>query len=475
MTNADQKLPTIREQTLEHIARHLGDRGSGPQIVGWLKSWGVPSSLIEYPNTKWRMVYSILSHYAHLLEKKDREMLFKIIGEMLHPLMFGGDKKAAERASEDFNKYLEYDGLVIDYSDEEKKYSIWKIGKLTDEDEWQALNEDLFIQEQEELEFLRKPENREKISTLRKMYQVLMNIAEVFCDNPSKPSHELNDAYVKTKKLIADAVRDLRLHASSEQRMHTLAHYCIPFNNLFTAEKEYTPDPLAIDLTGKKLNWDYIRPRMNATYGDIDELYRTVEGSDVLSKPDVQQALNDISLLLAKTKEENAKLTVAKQKASAPQIPVQKIEITAMPALRFKSEKQARSPTEKSKDAPDAFSVSVKDREIWVNGSLLSKPYAVSGNKEFFDYVYENADKSLTRDAMPDYAKEAVRGGKGFSKVLNELGFKGEILKAFFPERGKSALLFRKSILTEQLAKDGINIELLLQELRTAHTRNSPK
>lgn len=214
---------------------------------------------------------------------------------------------------------------------------------------------------------------------------------------------------------------------------------------------------------------------MNAAYGDIDELYRNVEGSDILSKPDVQQTLNDVSLLLAKTKEENAKRAVTKQRASAPQIPVQKIEITAMPALRFKSEKQAKSPTAKSEDAPDAFSVSVKDREIWVNGFLLSKPYAVSDNKEFFDYVYENADKSLTRDAMPDYAKKAIRGGKGFSKVLNELGFKSEILKAFFPERGKSALLFRKSILTERLAKDGINIELLLQELRTAHTRNSPK
>lgn len=343
MTSTTQKIPAIREQTLEHIARHLGDHGSGPQIIGWLKSWGVPDVLVEYPNTKWRMVYSVLSHYAHSTEKENREMLFKIIGEMLHPLMFGGDKKAAETTSEDFNKYLEYDDLVAIYIEDDKKFEVWdkkRVIEVPEEDVLNELNQELFEHEQEELASMRLPENREKISTLRKAYQVLMNITEVFCENPSKPSHELNDAYIKTKGLVTSAITDLHFYVSrvnGVDRIHKLSHYFIPFNNLFGAEKEYVPDPLGLELSDKQLTWDYIRPRMNATYGEIDEFYRKVEGSEILSKPDVQQTLNDVSLLLSKTREENKKQKEVKQRVYIPKIPIQRIEITAMPELQVRN------------------------------------------------------------------------------------------------------------------------------------------
>lgn len=332
---------TLRDQTLERISHHLATLGSGERIIRLLKEWGVPEELIEYPNTKWRMVFAVLKHYAVSADNEDREKLFEIIGEMLHPLMYNGDKQAAETAAENFNKYLEYDRVRAIYIDADKKYFVAKsrnIIEVGEEDALDALNEDFFIQEQEELAFLRLPENKDRISTLRKAYQVFMNITEVFCDNPSKPSHELNDAYVKTKKLITDAVGHLHLYVSSvngKQRIHTLTHYFIPFNNLFTAEKEYTPDNFEIDLSGKKLSWDYIRPRMNATYGDIDELYRNIEGSDVLSKPDVQQTLNDVSLLLSKTREKNKETTKKTEKTKEPTIT--KIEITSMPELVIKN------------------------------------------------------------------------------------------------------------------------------------------
>ena len=47
------------------------------------------------------------------------------------------------------------------------------------------------------MQLFQKPENKEKISTLRKAYQIFINIVEVFCENPSHPTHELNDAYLK--------------------------------------------------------------------------------------------------------------------------------------------------------------------------------------------------------------------------------------------------------------------------------------
>jgi hypothetical protein len=129
--------------------------------------------------------------------------------------------------------------------------------------------------------------------------------------------------------------------------------------------------------------------------------------------------------------------------------------------------------SEVSSELPSTLEVAVKDRQIWVNDFLLSKPHAVGGNKGFFDYLFENAGVSLVRNGMPEYAKAEV-GSKNFSKVLNELGFKGEILKAFFPERGKSTVLFRKTVSVAQLEREGIKLPLLLQELRTANIRNSP-
>ncbi len=327
---SEQTKQVIRDRTLECISHHLATLGSGARIVNLFEEWGVPDELIEDPNTntKWLMVFSVLKHYAVSPDKKDREKLFEIIGEILHPLMYNGDKQTAEIAAESFNKYLEYDNLAVLYSDADKKYSVCKAQNLTEVDEEELLfdmNQDLFEREQEELQFLRLQENRDRISTLRKAYQIFMNIVEVYCESPSKPTQELNDAYVKTKKLITDAVGILQLSVRVN-RIHTLTHYCIPFNNLFTAEAEYKR-------TSEKLHWDEIRPKMHATYGCIDEVYREVDGSDVLSKPDVQKTLNDVSLLLSKTREKNKETTKKTEKTNEPAIT--KIEITSMPELKF--------------------------------------------------------------------------------------------------------------------------------------------
>lgn len=139
-----------------------------------------------------------------------------------------------------------------------------------------------------------------------------------------------------------------------------------------------------------------------------------------------------------------------------------------------KNDAPAAAPVAELVGLPAQLKVLIKDRQISVSDLILSKPHAVGGNKGFFEYVYENPDKPLEREKMPEYVTQDIKG-KGFSKVLNELGFKGEILKAFFPERGKSRLLFRKEITTEQLEQEGINLNLLLQELQMAHTKNSPK
>lgn len=109
----DCKNSIIRKQTLEHIARHPGELDSGSQLADLLISWGASKTLIEYPNTKWRMIFLVLCYYATSPEKKDREMLFKIIEEVAHPLMYGGDKEKALEVQDNFSSYLEYDGYCF--------------------------------------------------------------------------------------------------------------------------------------------------------------------------------------------------------------------------------------------------------------------------------------------------------------------------------------------------------------------------
>lgn len=316
----------VRKETLEYVSRHFGELKTGTQIVGLLSKWGVPDSLIDYPNTKWWTVFGVLCYYASSPEKKDLDMFYKIVGEILHPLLYGGDKEKAEEACKNFNKYLEYDGLGVGYSQEDRGYSVYSL--LTKEEEEEIMRESAeedARQVDEERAFLQKPENKERISTLRKAYQSLTNIVEVFCENPAQPNSELNAAYLKAKEL---ALRNYNHLSFNNPRTHRrLRHLHLPFENLFVAEKIYREQK-------KKLHWDSVRPEMFASYGGIEEVYRLASGSDILSEPDVQQTLNEVALLLSNTKEENRKNAEAKQKtfvSKAPNQIVHKVEITKMP------------------------------------------------------------------------------------------------------------------------------------------------
>jgi hypothetical protein len=139
--------------------------------------------------------------------------------------------------------------------------------------------------------------------------------------------------------------------------------------------------------------------------------------------------------------------------------------------------KQELTPSIKERlEIPKTFEVKVKDRYIWINNYLLSKPHAVGTNFEFFDFIRRQPTNSkITKQDMPDWLKNEI-GNKRFIKILNELGFKGEVLKAFFPKRGKNILTYRGDKITkEDLEKAGVKIPLFLKELELAHLKNRPE
>ena len=122
----------------------------------------------------------------------------------------------------------------------------------------------------------------------------------------------------------------------------------------------------------------------------------------------------------------------------------------------------------------EEYAISVKDREIWINNYFISKPHAVGSNLEFFLYLLDNPNKEIKKSELPTNLKNQI-SKKNFSKILNALGFKGEILKTFFPKRSKSILSFKQRVNHNYLVERGIKEDILLKELRLAHTKNNPK
>lgn len=144
--------------------------------------------------------------------------------------------------------------------------------------------------------------------------------------------------------------------------------------------------------------------------------------------------------------------------------------------LSLKNKKQSKEKTE----MPTIFEVKIRDRYIWINNYLLSKPHATGSNLEFFEYVQKQPPNTkIERNKLPNFGdlslKQEVKN-KSFIKILTELGFKGELLKAFFPKRGQDMLIYRGDKITKKdLEKTGVKMSLFIKELELAHLKSSPE
>ncbi len=128
-----------------------------------------------------------------------------------------------------------------------------------------------------------------------------------------------------------------------------------------------------------------------------------------------------------------------------------------------------------------SYKISVKDREIWVNEYLIAKPYATGSNFEFFEYVRsQTSNQPILRTQLPESfgsasLKEQMKN-KRFFNILNGLGFKDEIKKAFFYKVNSDSLYYRgDEVTTDGLKEAGVKISIFLKELEVAHLKNSPK
>jgi len=120
------------------------------------------------------------------------------------------------------------------------------------------------------------------------------------------------------------------------------------------------------------------------------------------------------------------------------------------------------------------FEIKVKDREIWINDYFLSKPYATGINFEFFEYIRNQPKNSkIEKGKLPEALERGI-GTTTFSKLLNNLGFTGEITKTFFHKVDKSSLRYRgDKVFIKDIERAGVKIPVLIKQLELAHIKRT--
>lgn len=143
--------------------------------------------------------------------------------------------------------------------------------------------------------------------------------------------------------------------------------------------------------------------------------------------------------------------------------------------------KMGSAPHLQNQNFKETITISVNDREIWVNDYLIGKPYAVGSNFEFFECIRSiPINIKIHREELQKYSNgihvQREIKNKSFIKILNELGFKGELLRAFFGKRSKDTLMYRgDQISIGDLKNVGVKIPLFFKQLELAHIKNSPE
>jgi len=298
-TELDSSQSIIKLKSLELIAREIGDLDSGSNLVEFLSNCGVKRELIEYPNTKWRMIYSVLLTLASSRDKEDKRTLFKIIEGACHPLMYGGDKTLAKKTTDKFNSFLEYDNFFI------KNGVLWEGWEdpsgmmMWDDKDGNRIEPDVYL-------ILPK-----QIDKLYVYWNELIKLTKFYFNNKDNQDDEINNIYFE---IIGNVEKLLEGNGCGGLK----EIYKKPFGNMIGCEFEIQKQGLTTD--GLFVNlYDFL--------GRITEL-------SLPDKNNVEKLKKDNSAFFTKIKQYSEQHLTKKE--IIPEPPATKIEITKMPELKIR-------------------------------------------------------------------------------------------------------------------------------------------
>jgi len=108
---------------------------------------------------------------------------------------------------------------------------------------------------------------------------------------------------------------------------------------------------------------------------------------------------------------------------------------------------------EKEKTA--VLKISYDNHKLKINEIVIAKPHFESENDYFATYITTNPGKKLTSQEFAKFKNNKMT--KKFDQIINDLGFKGNIKKLFFPNISIRAVEFRNQITPEDMKKAGID------------------
>ena len=300
---------TYSPKVLELVAKEVANYFTGTEIIQILTEFGMARDDIQYPNTKWWTINEAFKYIK--VKREDPEgSISKLIMDFLHPLNHNLDEKSSEALVNKIEKYLKYDKFYIQdtgaeylvLSDEEMEEIHSIAPEIIEEDKRNKILYDQKIKD-----------GKEVIRKLRDSHQSYMDVVELFCRNPKKPTKELNDAYLFLSRKIEAVIKEMNL-----------GYYGVSFykpfkNDLYSAEIEWNGTGRIDDFRlGPTLSWDAIRPSLYRAHSGILRVQSLSEEESKMTDDD--KKLEDINTLISQ----------ARTPVSRPvsKIPVHKIEIT---------------------------------------------------------------------------------------------------------------------------------------------------
>jgi hypothetical protein len=297
---------TIQRRTLEVIAKYIGEKTTGTELVKLLEDCRVPKHLIVYPNTKWKMLYDAMHTLSNSKNSDDSQTLFRVISSLLHPLTFGGDESESRKAVNKFNECLKYDEIRLHLMGD--GHIGWGTTKEMSKQDQQVVIESIEQDTSIAVQII-KTQLPNTLSLLKKGYQLLINIVETYFADISSPDENLNTSYLKISKIVDCSQKTIFNHIENQEMPLDFSlparEIFLPFRNLYGAEIELN----GIDDDKKK----ELKSKMNKCYGDIVELALLCEASDILDKSQTQKLFNNVELYLSELKEKKGESTVDEQ------------------------------------------------------------------------------------------------------------------------------------------------------------------
>lgn len=295
-----EKQAVIRAKILEIIAKEISNVfDTQNELTNFLTECGVNEHNSGTTKKGWKTIYALLLRLARSGEK-NKKILFRIIGETVNPISHKGNEIKANILLNKFNNLLYYDRMFITFEEEKRTFEIVsELGGKEREEILKKFHKEIDTEEKKQIKSLSQPKNKEKIALLRKSYQLLMDVVEVFCKDPLSPTAELNNSYLFLKELIHKTIYSLGLLKEDFYSLNDISFVGLlnmPFSNLFNAGKEYQT---------KKINWQELKPEMNSIYGKIEEIYQKTNSKDIPIKSKEKEKIEEIQLYLSVLKKKN--------------------------------------------------------------------------------------------------------------------------------------------------------------------------